>query len=100
MWFDSEYLVIPNVLALQFQCLKPPSGLFKKGKLKAEGKQTAEFIKIFKYSLQTCLLWADSAFEASKWLIWKIKQTADYLKNPEFSFQTSLLWADSVFEAS
>ena len=39
-------------------------------KQSAESKQTAELIKYSKFSFQTYLLWALSALEVSKWLIW------------------------------
>ena len=52
----------------QFQCLKPPSGLFEKSKQTAETKQTADHLRNSKFSFQTSLLLADLVLEASKWL--------------------------------
>ena len=39
-------------------------------KQSAESKQTAELIKMSKFSFQTSLLWALSALEVFKWIIW------------------------------
>ena len=46
-------------------------GLFDSRQQTAESQQTADLIKNSKFSFSTSLLWAVSASEASKWLIWE-----------------------------
>ena len=54
----------------QIQHLRLLSGWFET----ADGKQTADHLKNSKFSFHTCLLWAESAFETSKWLIRKVNK--------------------------